>query len=536
MDGQAIERRFRELKGLRTQWEQHWQECADVILPRKSDIVTSNPMPGEKKTQKVFDSTAIEANELFASSLHGMLVSYTSPWFRIESQDDDVNDNPAANEWFQDVTTKMHAAIHNPTAGFTAALDEVFLDIGCFGTGVLEVEEGKTALLHFDSSPIEEEYLSENSDGMIDTSVKLFSWSARKISQKFPDADLPRDIRESLDKNPDKEYEILYAVLPRAEYDPSKKDKKNKPFAAIYVDRKTKIILEEGGFDEFPKMPARWRKLSREVYGRGPGMTALPDINMLNAMEKSLILAAEMILNPPLDVPHKGYVGKIRAYAGGVNYRKTLGNERIEVINTVGNYPIAEEKAQQKRDAIRRIFFNDQLQLAQGPDMTAFEVAQRVNEKLRLMSPMLGRIQSELMGPMLDRVFFIMLRNKAFKKPPAELRGNITRIRYLSQLAQAQAATEVDAIVRTLGVVVDMAGIDQGVLDNFDLNEAALTVARVYGYPADALRGEEAIEKLRGDRQAQQEAEQQKQDVERAADVASKQAVSRAAEQGARNA
>jgi hypothetical protein len=522
MDADHIINRLKELKNQRINFETFWQECAELILPRKSDIINPDPIVGQQKSQKVYDSTAIEANELFASSLHGMLVSYTAPWFKIESSDAAKNESEAAYEWFQDVTEKMRAAIHDPKAGFTAALDEFFLDLGCFGTGIVEVEEGNESLISFEASNVREEFLGENKDGVIDTSIKIFPWSARKIQQKFPDGNFSEELRIAMKEKPDQVFDIIYAVMPREDYNPEKKDGTNKPVASVWIEEKKKSIIQEGGFDEFPKMGARWRKLSNETYGRGPGMTALPDIKMLNAMEKSLILAAELVLNPPLDVPHKGYVGKIRAYAGGVNYRKGLGNEKIEVINTVGAYPIAEEKAEQKRLAIRRMFFNDQLQLSQGPNMTAFEVAQRMNEKLRLMAPMLGRIQSELLGSLLDRVFFILLRKGVFKEPPAELRGTSTRIRYLSQLAQAQAATEVDAMLKSIGFGAQLAGFDPAVMDNFDLDESTMIASKIFGHPAEALRDDEAKQEIRDDRAAQQQEEQRREAAEREAETNAK--------------
>lgn len=501
---------YSDLRARRANWETHWDECARYTDPRKSEIWNRAELGGRKKTSRLYDGTAIDANEFFASSLHGLLISYTEKWFKIETDNADLNQQEDVLQWSEDVTDIMHSVIHDPRAKFTENFDEVCLDLGTFGTGVFSVQEGEEIPVMFDSNPVTEEYLSENAAGVIDVSMRVFEWSARKIRNQFPDTYERSDrVKKALSKggNPEEMIEVLHAIYPRTERIPGKLDNKNKPFASVYGLLGEKIVLAESGFDEFPKMTPRWRKTSKETYGRSPTMKALPDIKMLNAMEKGLVGAVELILNPPLDVPDKAYVGKIRTYAGAVNYRRqTVGNQRIEAINTVGNLPLPENKAEQKRDAVRRAYYNHLFVLPEESNMTATEVFQRRAERMQVVMPMLGRIQSELISAILERVYNILDRKGLLPQPPSSINNRRTRIRYLSQFARIQSTIDVESVVQTVGFAGQMAQLNPEVLDNIDFDASLKLYGNARGFPTAGWTSNDSVQQ---ERQARQEAAQQ---------------------------
>lgn len=514
-----------DIKKGRTTWEHHWRDCALYTQPSKSDINESQRgvNKGRKRTETMYDGTAIEANEFFASAVHGLLVSYKNEWFAIESVDAELNKQQEIQAWYDNVTKKMHAAIHNPIAKFTETLDETLLDIGTFGTGIMSVLDGNKSQIRFNSSTVNEEYLSENADGVIDASFRVMEWSVRKLIERFPETAMrDPDIKKAAAKNKETMIEIVHAVYPRDQYIPSKKDVKNLPFESVYLTTGNKILLEESGFHEYPKPAARWRKRSNETYGRGPCMNVLPDILMLQTAERQLIQANELILNPPLDVPNKGYVGKIRTYAGGINYRKSPGGDRMQPINTIGNLAIPEDKAEQKRNAIRRGFYNHIFTMPDEGQKTATEVIERRAEKFQIVMPMMGRIQSELMSPILERVFAIQFRAGVYGEPPEALRGTETRVRYLSKLAQIQSQTDADAILQTFGATAQISELYPEVRDNFNGDEAIKLVAKSFGYPPTALNKDKIIEDLREQRKEQLQRQQRVEESQAAADVVNK--------------
>ncbi len=513
--------RYEKLKAERATFEQHWQECGEYIIPRKSDIIAKK-QPGEKKNHKVFDSTAIQANEIFAASLHGMLVNYSSPWFKMESEEDELNEMDDVRQWYSDVTKIMHQFIHHPSANFTSQVDEVFLDIGAFGTGCLVVNPDPITGIAFDSWSVNEFYVQENYKGTVDQIYRLHEFTIEQIIEKFPEGNLPAWLIKKSAEDPYCKHEVLHCIMPRRVYDPKRADKMNKPIASFFIFKETNELLDEEGYDSFPAMVARWRKDSNELYGRGPGMVALDDIKMLNAIQLAIIKATELLLNPPLDIPNDSYVGKIKMFPGGLNYRnRMIGNEKIEPLLQIGNIPVSQKEADSLRASIRNAFYIDQLQLAEGPDMTAYEVAQRTNEKLRLRSPMLGRIQSELFGPTIDRVFAILQDQRRFPPAPRVLKDTNTRTRYLSQLAQAQASTDIDNMSRTLQFAAPLMQIDPSVAAIFNMKKSARISARVLGYPVEGLNTEEETDGILKGQAEAAAAAQKREDVTRASEATS---------------
>ena len=186
------------------------------------------------------------------------------------------------------------------------------------------------------------------------------------------------------------------------------------PFESVYLEYKNGNELSVSGFKEFPFVVPRYLKASHEIYGRSPAMTALPDVKMLNEMSKTTIKAAQKQVDPPLLVPDDGFLLPVRTVPGGLNFYRSGTRDRIEPLNIGANNPLGLNMEEQRRDAIRAVFYVNQLMMQQGPQMTATEVIQRNEEKMRLLGPVLGRLQSELLKPLIDRVFNILLRNNQF--------------------------------------------------------------------------------------------------------------------------
>ena len=226
--------------------------------------------------------------------------------------------------------------------------------------------------------------------------------------------ELPRAIITDIEKAPHEDAIILHSVYPnevKMGYDNSK----NMDWVSCHVHEKTETLLKESGFREFPYVVPRYLKTSsNEIYGRSPAMNALPDTKMLNTMSKVSIKAAQKQIDPPLMVPDDGFILPIRTVPGGLNFYRSGTRDRIEPLNIGANNPLGLNMEQQRRDSIREVFYVNQLQLQQGPQMTATEVIQRNEEKMRLLGPVLGRLQSELLKPLIDRTFNILLRREQF--------------------------------------------------------------------------------------------------------------------------
>ena len=504
--------RYKTLKAQRVTWEDHWQEIADYFLPRKANI-TEKHTAGDKRHDQIFDGTATHALELLSSSLNGMLTNTISPWFVLKFRNQMAADNDAANEWLESCAKIMQQVFSR--SNFQQEIFELYHDLITFGTAAMFIEEDEEDFIKFSTRHIDEVYIAENDKGRIDTIYRRFNLSARAVVQKFGTA-VSQDILALEKKDPYKEVEIIHAVYPRADFNPTKKDKKNMPFESVYMEYKNGNELSVSGFKEFPFVVPRYLKASHEIYGRSPAMTALPDVKMLNEMVKTTIKAAQKQVDPPLLVPDDGFLLPVRTVPGGLNFYRSGTRDRIEPLNIGANNPLGLNMEEQRRDAIRAVFYVNQLMMQQGPQMTATEVIQRNEEKMRLLGPVLGRLQSELLKPLIDRVFNILLRNNQLPPAPEFLSGQDIEIEYVSPLAKAQKSTELQSIMRAIEILGSMANVAP-VFDYVNFDNLVKHLADIVGVPQKILKSQSQVNAERQQAQQQQQEQMQMQQVQQLA-------------------
>ena len=496
--------RFDRLEGQRQNWETHWQEVADYMQPRKADV-TKTRARGDKRNEMIFDSSPIQAVELLAASLHGMLTNPSTPWFTLRFKEEDMDNEEEAKLWLESATETMYTAFNR--SNFQQEIFELYHDLITFGTAAMFIEEDDNDLIKFSTRHINEVYIAENDKGRVDTIFRRFKISARAAIQKFGDK-VSSDIQGIFKKDPYAEVEIIHVVYPRSDFDPKKKDKSNMPFESVYLEYKNANELSMSGFKEFPFVIPRYLKASNEIYGRSPAMTALPDVKMLNEMSKTTIKAAQKQVDPPLLVPDDGFLLPVRTVPGGLNFYRSGTRDRIEPLNIGANNPLGLNMEEQRRDSIRNAFYVNQLQLQQGPQMTATEVVQRNEEKMRLLGPVLGRLQSELLKPLIDRVFAILLRNNMLPEAPEFLSGRDIEIEYVSPLAKAQKSSELQSIMRAIEILGSLANVAP-VFDYVNFDNLVKHLADIVGMPQKLLKSQNQVNAER--QQAAQAAQQQQQ-------------------------
>ena len=513
----TIMARFDRLKTGRQNWETHWQEVADYMQPRKADV-TRTRSKGDKRTELIFDSSPIQAVELLAASLHGMLTNPSTPWFSLRYKDEGLDSDDEAKLWLEGVTDTMYTAFNR--SNFQQEIFELYHDLITFGTAAMFIEEDQNDLLKFSTRHINEIYVTENDKGRIDTVYRKFKITLRAAAQQFGN-NLSEEARNKVEKDPFDEIDILHAVYPRQDFNPTKKDKENMEFESVYVEYKNGNELSVGGFVEFPFVVPRYLKASHEIYGRSPAMTALPDVKMLNEMSKTTIKAAQKQVDPPLLVPDDGFLLPVRTVPGGLNFYRSGTRDRIEPLNIGANNPLGLNMEEQRRTAIRNVFYVDQLLLQQGPQMTATEVIQRNEEKMRLLGPVLGRLQSELLKPMIDRCFAILLRNNQFAQAPEFLSGQDIEIEYVSPLAKAQKGTELTSITRAIEILGSLANVAP-VFDYINFDALVKHIADLVGVPQKVLKLQSQVNAEREQQAQLAEQQAQMQQMQQAAEAGGK--------------
>lgn len=512
-------KRKNKLKAQRGTWESHWQDLTNFVLPNESDFNLKRSK-GDKRTTLVYDSTGIHANEMLAAGLHGMLTNPASNWFSLRVKDsmDSFADNAEAKQWLEETTNVILAELSAPDVAFPSHIHEYYLSLCSVGTACMFVGEPTTREgISFRSIHIDEIFIAENADGIVDTVFRIFKMTVRQIVQKWGEKSLSPRIQRMYEKKEfDKEVELFHCVYPRDDVDKGKKAATMLPVASVYIDEKEKHVLAEGGFDEMPYMVGRWSKTVGEVFGRSPAMTALPDIKMLQEIMKTTIKAAQKVVDPPLLVPDDGVLGPVRTIPGGLNYYRASSGARIEPLLTGGNIGLSYEMMNDLRERIRTTFFLDQLQFQGAPRMTATEVVERTERTLRLLGPTLGRLQSEFLGPMIERIYGVLSRAGRLPEPPESISELELKIEYVSPLARAQRQTETQGIMRTLEFVGPIAGMDPQAAQIIKGADTVRHIAELNGVPPMLLKSDDD---LMAEMQAQQQAQAAQQQMMQGAEV-----------------
>ena len=522
------------LKSYRTPWENLWQDCGEYVNPNRGDFSTIRYRGDTSRYDNIFDTTAPLANENLASGLQGFLTSPSQRWFSLSTYDDAINEQHNVKEWLNLCTNILYDRVFNiPDSNFNSQAHELYLDLGSFGTAVMMVQDTPGAGITFRTFHLADCFIQENDQGFVDTLYRKYKRTGRQLIERFGEA-VPEKIIKISQKDPYREFEVIHAVEPSESYgEPIKKPTK-KAFKSCYILLEEKTLLEEGGFDEFPYMVPRWSKVAGEIYGRSPSMTSLPDIKMVNAMMKTIIKAAQKLTDPPLLVPDDGFILPVRTVPGGLNFYRSGTQDRIEPLETRGRPDIGFDLLNNRREHIKAAFHVDWMQMPDqkgSPNMTATEVVARQEEKMRLMGPMIGRLQVEFLGPLIDRVFRIMLRKKQIPEAPGILEGQEMKILYTSPLARAQKSGQLMTITRLFESMVPLFQAKPDLLDNMNTDETFRYFHHLLDAPAKILNTKEKVEEERQQRQEQQEqmmqAEQAKMESESAKNISEAQAKKR---------
>ena len=515
-----IRKRLDKLEADRGTWESHWQEILDYVMPRKAEI-TFLRSRGEKRTEVLFDSTAITANNLLAASLQGTLTSPSLPWFSLKLRDDDANKVRDIQIWLEDTARRMYAVFNE--SNFNTEVHEMYLDLCSVGTSAIFVEEANEGFLqgglHFNTLHIAEYFIQENSTGRVDTLYRKYKMTARQAVQEFGEDNVGTKIKEALKAKPDTQFNFIHAVEPTADYERATGKAKTKlPFHSCHVCFEDKMVVRTGGYNEFPYLVPRWSKATGEIFGRSPSYNALPDIKTLNKAVEIGLKAWAKAIDPPLLVTDDGVIGRVRMTPAGITVVRS--DTAIKPLQIGSNWQITDLKENQLRTAIRQAYYSDQLQLQEGPQMTATEVQVRYELVQRLLGPTLGRFQTEFLNPLIERVFGIMMRADALMPRPEAMSGMNMDIEYVGPLARSQRMEEAIAVERLYQLAMQVVQVDPTVMDVINHEQAIRMRATLLGVPKTVLRGEDEVAEIREQRAAAQQQAQEQAMAQQQADTA----------------
>lgn len=506
-DSSLLIRRWEQLAAERSSFESAWQDIADHLLGRR-DFLASRA-PGARRDARLYDGTSMQAADTLAASLHGLVTNPSTRWFALRFAEPALAEDDAARRWLAAAEERLYDAFASPSAGHAQACHEFYLDLAAFGTAGMFLGDSPGRGLVFSARALGELAIAEDAAGRVDTVFRRFALTARQARQEWGEGAGEKVARAIDAGRAEEKFEFLHAVHPRAEREAGRRDGAHMEFASRYVSLADRSIVAEGGFHEMPYLVARWSKDAGEIYGRGPGWNALADQKMLHAMSKTVIKAAQKAVDPPLLVADDGVVLPVRTVPGGLNFGRMDGRgEFIKPLSVPARLDIGFEMMEQRRQAVRAAFHADVLQVMRDPRMTAAQVYEIAGEMMRVMGPVLGRLQAEFLGPMIARGFALLARQGALPPAPQAAMGARMKVEYVSPLAKAQKASQAQAVLRTYEPALRLAAAAPAVLDNLDHDEALRTLAEANGAPPKMLkdRNQVARDRRRRDEAAAREA------------------------------
>lgn len=523
MDGalrRHVLRRWGTLKSERSEWDGHWREIAENVLPRSSRFSTQDR--NRLRRHKIYDNTAMRSLDVLSAGLMGGLTSPSRPWFRLAVADEALNSVHAVKVWLSEVERLMLAVFAR--SNVYGALHSVYEELGAFGTAAVLVLPDFDDVVRCYPLTAGEFALAVNYRGEPDTLYREFELTVGALVDEFGLDAVSRSARELYERGAyDQAVTVIHAIEPRRKRDGEKRDGKNMPFASVYLElgAQDDKVLREGGFTRFPVLAPRWAVSGNDVYGHSPAMKALGDVLQLQSEQLRKSAAIDYQTNPPLVVPNS-MRGRDDFLPGGISYFDGQDTVRsaFEVRLDLGAL-LADIEDVRRR--IQAAFYADLFLMLSGanqPNMTATEVAERHEEKMLMLGPVLERLQNELIDPLIALTFAAMDEAGLVPPPPEELQGQPLNVVLLSILAQAQKAVGVNGIDRFVAAVSSVSQVKPEVLDVFDADAWAQYYADALGVEPKLLANPQAVQALREQRAQAQQVQQQAALAHQGADVA----------------
>lgn len=502
---------YRKLKSDRTVWEDHWEEIAERVLPRYAQSFVGVPQQGEKRTEKIFDGSAQIALETFAKIMEGMIVPRGQKWHKVRSSRRRGKLSANTLRYYDEVTETLFHYRYLPEANFQSQMFEFWLSIGAFGTGCLFLDRNdKGPGFRYRAISLAEIYIDENHQGVIDRVYRCFKLKLREMRSKFKK--LPKEITDGPD---DKEHEIIHCVYPDG----------NK-FASKYILESNGMVIEEGSYSTMPYLISRYVTAPGETYGRSVAMMVLSNIKVLDEEKKTFLKQGHRIADPIILTHDDGVMDTFSLQPGSaVSGALTEDGKRLVDILPVGDLRVNDKMMEVERSIIKDAFMVNMFQiLVETPRMTATEVLERTKEKAILMSPTMGRQQTELLGPMIEREIRILAEDGLLPEMPREViaeNGEYSVV-YDSPLSRAARAEEATGFMQTLEMAMALAQArqDPSSLDWLNEDIAIPAIAEITSTPAAWIRSTEEVQALREKRQQMMQAQMALQAAPAAASIA----------------
>jgi len=525
-----------QLENERSSFLSHWRDLGDFISPRRARFQTTDANKGDKRNQKIIDNTATLAARTLRSGMMSGVTSPARPWFRLTTPDPVMAENGPVKEWLHLVQQIMSTSFLK--SNLYNVLPILYHDMGVFGTGAMFIEEDfEGDVMRFYPMPVGSYMIGNDEKLRVRVFYRDFRMTVRQLIEKFGNvgpggkidwSNFSVHVKNLYDQGLHETWiDVAHVIKPNESYDKDSLNAEHKKFLSCYYERgqigtgsvylsewDQEKFLRKSGYDYFPVLCPRWEVTGEDVYGTScPAMEALGDIKQLQLGERRVMQAVEKMINPPMTAPTSLKNSKASILPADITYIDVReGMQGFRAAHEV-NFRIQEMemKQDQVRNRIQRAFYEDLFLMLASSDrrqITAREIEERHEEKLLALGPVLEQLNQDLLDPLIDIAFDMHMRQGMLPPPPEEIAGKELKIEYISVMAQAQKLVGIGSVERFTGYVSQLAAVDPGVLDKFDMDQAVDVYADITSVPPSIVRTDEAVADMRAVR-AEQQAQQQ---------------------------
>lgn len=528
---QLFQKRKAMLWSERASWEPDWLDLIDYLAPYHGRFTPSEANQGDKakRAKKQVQTAARRSLKTLAAGLMGGMTSPARPWFRLTIADPTLRENQEVKQWLQKCTDLMREIFSRSNT--YRALHQAYTELGAFGTTVSVLMPDFESVIHVYPITIGEYALACDNKGRVNTLVREFNMTVGQIVDEFGLENCSVTVKQHYERgNLDQWIKVQHIIEPRKDREYNKRDNLNMRFKSCYYEAgsgEPDKMLGEAGFDRFPCLAARWDVNGNDVYGTGPGHDAIADIKEAQFFKARRAMAVDYQSNPPLQMPGTLRSAGVNRFPGGVTYVDQAGPENAirSLFDVNLDLNALRESMGETMDLIRSHFYEDLfLMLANDTrsGITATEVAERHEEKLLMLGPVLERLHNELLDPLINFTFERMVETDILPEPPQVLQGVDLAVQYISTLAQAQRAVGLagfDRLIATIGALAS-ATQDPSVWDKLDTDQVIDEYADGLGVAPSVIRSDEMVQELRAQRAQQQQAMQAAAQAQAAAETA----------------
>lgn len=517
----------------RSSWIKRYQDISNFLLPYSGRFFTTDRNRGDRSFNNIYDETATFALDILTAGMMAGMTSPARPWFRLAIPDKSLMEYGPVRMWLADVTSLMRDIFAKSNT--YNALHAMYEELGAFATAATIVEADYENVIHHNVLTAGEYAIGTNEKARVDTLVREYDMTVMQIVERFVydgnyanKADWSRvspTIKNLWDtKKYDGWVTVNHIIQPRTDRDIGKYDAKNMRFASCYYelggDNSDERFLRESGYKRFPVLAPRWHIRGGDIYGNGPSFRALGSIKQLQQEQLRKGQAIDYQTKPPIQVPAERKNSQISYLPGGTSYIPMNGQgqsiKALFEVNLDLQHLLLD--IQDVRGRINKSFYADLfLMISQdnrATPATATEIAERHEEKLLMLGPVLERLHNEMLSPKINMTFDRIVEAGLLRgglAPPPELQDMELSVEFISTLAQAQKMVGIGSLDGYIGRVaqISAASQDTSVWDKVDKDQVVDLYAEMYGVDPSAVVADDKVAIVREDRAQAQAAQAQ---------------------------